>query len=97
MRRFVSKRNRRKGEGTAFAYEKSALVSFALIVAFLFVLGMLAEPQTGRIRDQRAAWLALIGLPVAVAAVFYIEYRVHNKRVSSRKRRPSEGNVSAKC
>jgi hypothetical protein len=73
------------------------IASFALIVAFLFFMGMLAEPQTGRIPDQRAAWLALIVLPVAVAAVFYIEYKVQNRRIASRKRRPSKGNLSAKC
>ena len=62
------------------AYEKSVIVSAALIVVFVFFLGALAEPETGRIQDQRAAWLALIGLPVAIAVVFYIGYKVHKKR-----------------
>jgi hypothetical protein len=79
LRHFVSRRIRRKGQEKAFAYEKSAIFSAVLIVAFVFVLGALADPQTGRIENQRAAWLALIGLPVAVAVVFYIEYKVHKK------------------
>jgi hypothetical protein len=73
------------------------MAAVALIVAFLFFMGMLAEPQTGRIQDQRAAWLALIGLPVAVAAVFYIEYRFRNKRMASSKRSSPKSNLSVKC
>ena len=51
-----------------------------LIVTFVFFVGALADPETGRIQDQLAAWLALIVLPVAVMAVFYIEYRIQKKR-----------------
>jgi hypothetical protein len=77
---FVSRRDRRKGKEKALAYEKSAIVSAMLIVAFLFVVGALADPETGRIQDQLAAWIALIVLPIAVVAVFYIEYRIQKKR-----------------
>lgn len=80
MRRFTRGRSQRTAARTTFAYEKSLIVSAALIVVCVFFLGALAEPETGRIQDQGAAWLALIVLPVAVVAVFYIEYRIQKKR-----------------
>jgi hypothetical protein len=90
-------KRRRKCEDLTFPYEKSAIASGALIVAFLLFLAMLAEPQSGRIRDQRAVWVAMIALPFAIAAVFYVEHRLRNRHRSARKNRTPEGNLPAKC
>ena len=94
----MAKKHDRKTAGSALAYEKSAVAAGALIVVFLFFLGMLAEPQSGEIRNQRAAWLAFLALPFAIAAVFYVEYRFRNRRIASSVNRSSpQGNLSAKC
>jgi membrane associated rhomboid family serine protease len=94
---FMPKRDGWRTERFALPYEKSAIASGALIVAFLLFLGTLAEPQTGRIRDQIAAWLAIFGLPFAIAAVFYVEYSFRNRRIDSPRRSSSKSNLSAKC
>ena len=93
----MPKRQRRKIGTSPLAYEKSAIGSGVLIVVFLFFLCSLAEPQSGEIRDQRAAWLAILGLPIAIGAVFYVEYRFRNRRITSAKRSSAEGKLSAKC
>jgi hypothetical protein len=93
----MPKRHGWRTERFTLPYEKSAIVSGALIVASLLLLGTLAEPQTGRIENQIAAWLAIFGLPFAIAAVFYGEYRLRNKRTPSPRRSSSKSNLSAKC
>ena len=94
---FMPKRHGWRTERFTLPYEKSAIASGALIVAFLLFLGTLAEPQTGRIQDQLAAWVAISGLPFAIAAVFYVEYRFRIRRTDSPRRSSSKNNLSAKC
>jgi hypothetical protein len=81
----LSVRRRQKLWASSVPYEKSAAASSALIVAFVLLLGTLAEPESGLIHDQRTAWLALAGLPFAIAAIFCVEYKVRNRRQTSRK------------
>jgi hypothetical protein len=69
----------------------------ALIAAFVLVLGVLADPKSGQITVSFWAWLALAVFPVSVAAVFFVEYRLRNKRGGSRRHPSREDNLSAKC
>jgi hypothetical protein len=86
----MSQKRRKRGNPT-FAGEKSAILSCALIVTLVLFLGMLADPQSGQIRDQRAAWLGMAALPVAIAAVIYVEYRSRNRhRLPGRRERPHQ-------
>jgi hypothetical protein len=93
----MSRRHGWRIERFPLPYERSAIVSGVLLVAFLLLLGALAEPQTGRIQNQVAAWLAIFALPFTIAAVFYVEYRFRNRRTTSPRRSPSKSNLSAKC
>ena len=90
-------RRARQSREAVFPYQKSLLVSSALIVALVLILGTLADPRSGQIRAPYWAWLALAVFPASVAAVFSIEYRMRNKRGVTCKRRSPESNLSAKC
>jgi hypothetical protein len=91
----MRKRHGWRKQSFTLPYEKSAIASAVLIVAFLLFLGTLAEPQTGRIFHQQAAWFAILGLPLAIAAVVYVEYRSRNRH--SPRRSVPKSNFSAKC
>jgi hypothetical protein len=93
----MSKRRVRQRSEPAFPYGKSLIASGVLIAVFMLVLGTLADPKSGQITASFWVWLALAVFPVSAAAVFYVEYRLRNKRGASRRRPSREGNVSAKC
>jgi hypothetical protein len=95
--RVMSRRHDWRTGKFALPYERSAIVSGVLIVTFLLFLGAFAEPQTGRIRNQVAAYLAIFGLPLAISVAFYIEYRFRNRRMPSLKRHSPKSRLSAKC
>ncbi len=86
-----------KCEGVAFPYENSAIVSGAFIVAFLLSIDMLADPHSGQIKDQRLAWLVMALLPVLIATVFCVEYRLRNKCAPAPMGRSTKCNSSTKC
>jgi hypothetical protein len=41
----------------------------------MLLLALLADLRSGEIRSPALAWMALAGLPILIAAVFYIEHR----------------------
>jgi hypothetical protein len=45
----------------------------------MLALAMFTDPKSGEIRPT-VAWLLLTGLPVAIATVFYAEYKSRGKR-----------------
>ena len=93
----MSRRHGWRTERFPLPYERSAIISGVLLAALPLFLGTLAEPQTGRIRNQVAAYLATFGLPFLISAVFYIEYRFRNRRTASFRRRSPKSHLSAKC
>src|SRR5260370_13550116 len=76
----MSKRRIRRSIEPNFPYGKSVVASSGLIVAFMLVLALLADPRSGEITSPVLAYSALGVLPLAIVAVFYTEFRFRNKR-----------------
>jgi hypothetical protein len=80
-------------------YGKSILGSCGLIVVVMLVLGLLADPASREIRSPALAWSLLAVLPAAIAALFYAEFRLRNKRAARSRRQPGMAQFagSRKC
>jgi hypothetical protein len=74
-----------------FSYGKSVIVSFGLIVTVMFIFVILADPSSGEIRSPALAWFVLAGLPAAIVALFYGEFRLRNKHTRMGLEQPKQG------
>jgi hypothetical protein len=71
----MSQRPIRRTAGCEFPYGRSVIGACGLVVSAMLLLALLADLRSGEIRSPALAWMALAGLPVLIAAVFYIEHR----------------------
>ena len=85
----MSKRRIRRSADPSFPYGKSVIASGGLIVAFMLVLFLVADPRSGEIRSPTLAYLVLAALSVVIAIVFCVEFRLRNKRTPTGPRQPN--------
>jgi hypothetical protein len=84
------KRRGRQSAESNFPYGKSVIGSSGLVLASMLVLAVLADPSSGEIRSPALAWFMLAGVPAAIAALFYGEFRLRNKRTRIGPRQPKQ-------
>jgi outer membrane protein, heavy metal efflux system len=87
----ISKKRIRQSARPAFPYGKSIVASFVLIMTFMLVLALLSDPRSGEIPSSKLGWTMLIVLPAVIAVVFYLEFRLANKRRSTFPQRRGSG------
>lgn len=84
-------RHIRRSVEPKFPYAKSVAASCGLVVGTMFLFIVLSDPASGEIRAPGLAWLTIAGLPVIIAAVFYTEFWLRNKRALTSSRPASRG------
>jgi hypothetical protein len=90
MKPSMYKRRVRRSAEPDFPYGKSVIGASGLIVAFMLVLSLIADPGSGEIKSPALACLALAALPVAIITVFYAEFRVRNRRSRTHVQGPNQ-------
>jgi hypothetical protein len=73
-----ARRIRRRAK-PSFPYAKSVLISWCLIVATMLAAAALSDPKSGEIKHPAFTWSMLAGLPVAIPAVFFTEFKRKNR------------------
>jgi cobalt-zinc-cadmium efflux system outer membrane protein len=86
-----SKKRIGQSTGPGFPFGKSIVASFALVIACMLILAWLADPRSGEIPSSKLGWTIVAGLPAAIAVVFYLEFRLANKRRSTFPQRRGTG------
>ncbi|HEY1948781.1 MAG TPA: hypothetical protein VGG97_17365 [Bryobacteraceae bacterium] len=74
-----SKRRIRRPAEPSFPYAKSIVISWGLIVATMLAAAAFSDPKSGDIKHPALAWSMIAGLPIAIPAVFFMEFKRKNR------------------